>query len=487
MSSSASALSRMDYARVLLVLVVVTGLHAIVAPLAGLDLAFDESQYWLWSKHLDWSYYSKGPLVAWSIAASTHLFGDGEWQVRLPAWLAFDVFLILLFAFARDMAGKWRAAWWALLLGATTPVYFTLGSVATTDAFLLPCWTAATWAVFRAVRDGSPSAWIAAGFAAGLGTLTKMSIVLLPGFVFIALLLHRDTRTRLATPWPWLAMVVMLVVAAPVLGWNAANDWVMFRHERGHIGDFKPSLERPLTLVSTQWLILSPLIATVAFVQLRSRPLDPALRVLWLTSLMAGVFFVAKSVLDKVYPNWPAPVYVSFLVLFAARIPALSSRLRGWLIAGMAGSVVMIIVAMFPHWLGVRITPFKDLVGWRHQASEIAAQSGPTDFLIATDYHIASSFAFYWPERIPVYVGGGTDWRRSQFNLWSGLEREAGDSGVIVSKLDQLPATATAAFSQCMPLVPVEAVSLQGIRVRTLYSWKCSGHRRIAWPAPQRY
>jgi hypothetical protein len=28
------------------------------------DLAPDEAHYWDWSRHLDWSYYSKGPLVA---------------------------------------------------------------------------------------------------------------------------------------------------------------------------------------------------------------------------------------------------------------------------------------------------------------------------------------------------------------------------------------------------------------------------------------
>src|SRR5262249_54761091 len=34
-----------------------------------LDLAPDEAHYWDWSRHLDWSYYSKGPLVAYLIRA----------------------------------------------------------------------------------------------------------------------------------------------------------------------------------------------------------------------------------------------------------------------------------------------------------------------------------------------------------------------------------------------------------------------------------
>src|SRR2546423_14475763 len=41
-----------------------------------LDLSPDEAHYWDWSRHLDWSYYSKGPGVAWLIRLSCELFGS---------------------------------------------------------------------------------------------------------------------------------------------------------------------------------------------------------------------------------------------------------------------------------------------------------------------------------------------------------------------------------------------------------------------------
>ncbi len=58
-----------------------------------LDLAPDEAHYWDWSRHLDWSYYSKGPLVAWLIRGSCELLGplsvavtgDSAAAVRFPA------------------------------------------------------------------------------------------------------------------------------------------------------------------------------------------------------------------------------------------------------------------------------------------------------------------------------------------------------------------------------------------------------------------
>ena len=55
-----------------------------------LDLAPDEAHYWDWSRHLDWSYYSKGPLVAWLIRASCELVGP--WSEEVTGSLAFAAF-----------------------------------------------------------------------------------------------------------------------------------------------------------------------------------------------------------------------------------------------------------------------------------------------------------------------------------------------------------------------------------------------------------
>src|SRR5215213_10135897 len=40
---------------------------------ARLNLSFDEAYYWLWSQHLQLSYYDHPPLVAWAIRLSTSL------------------------------------------------------------------------------------------------------------------------------------------------------------------------------------------------------------------------------------------------------------------------------------------------------------------------------------------------------------------------------------------------------------------------------
>ena len=39
------------------------------------DLCGDEAEYWAWSRKLDWSYYSRGPVIAWLIRLGTEILG----------------------------------------------------------------------------------------------------------------------------------------------------------------------------------------------------------------------------------------------------------------------------------------------------------------------------------------------------------------------------------------------------------------------------
>src|SRR5437899_1110891 len=83
-----------------------------------LDLVPDEAHYWDWSRHLDWSYYSKGPLVAWLIRASCELAGPWSEQlignqmlaVRLPAVLCGSLLLASLYVLTVQVFGRERLA-----------------------------------------------------------------------------------------------------------------------------------------------------------------------------------------------------------------------------------------------------------------------------------------------------------------------------------------------------------------------------------------
>ena len=149
-----------------------------------LDLAPDEAHYWDWSRHLDWSYYSKGPLVAWLIRASCELFGNVSVQlcgtlmpaVRLPAVLCSALLLVSLYVLTVQTLRCERLALAGVAAALTLPVISVGASIMTIDAPYTCCWGWALVLGHRAIFRGSAWAWPAAGLAVALGILAKYTM-----------------------------------------------------------------------------------------------------------------------------------------------------------------------------------------------------------------------------------------------------------------------------------------------------------------------
>lgn len=462
---------------------------AALTALAGLELHFDEAQYWTWAQQLDWSYYSKGPLIAWLIALSTSLLGNGEWQVRLPGWLMHGVFLVLVFYFAKDVWRSRAAAWWAVCIAATTPLYFTLSLVMTTDNLVLLFWTWGLWAMVRALTLDRAGAWYGAGAAIGMGALTKLSIGLLPAFVGIALLFKREWRRHLASPQLWGGLALMLVCMAPVLFWNAMHDWVMLRHEVGHVSGDETG--RPLEFIASQILALSPLMVLLGVMTLRHLPPTSTQRLLWGLSIAWFGFFLFKSLESKVQANWAAPCYIGAIILLAGHVPNLSRAKKGMLYTGLASSVLLSMIMIFPQIIGLtekEFGPVSKLKGWRAPIAELATQAPNVNFILAEDYELAAEFAFYWPQRMPVYIMNGVNRRMNQYDVWPGMENQQGRNALVVQINDaHFPPSVLAAFASCTTLPEIYARDVRGEAYRTFHAVRCERYTHIAFPKPATY
>ncbi len=470
-------------------LVALVPASALLTRAAGLEMHFDEAQYWEWSRHLDWSYYSKGPLVAWLIAASEAVFGHGEWQTRLPAWILHSLWLGLVYGLAREVWDSRRAAATALVLAMTTPIYLALGLVMTTDIVLFCAWTAALWAIVRAVVAGHPRAWYAAGAAIGVGALGKLSIALLP----IAVLPHLVWRhgRRLRSIHPWAACLLMLSIMSPLLVWNLQHDWVMFRHELHHVeGDGRAGI---LDFIAGQWLALSPLVVIVAARALWRRPAGEAQCLLLSSGLLVLVFFTVKAMAAKVQVNWPAPAYIGLLILAAGPIQRLDRRWRGLLQAGILSSLLIVSLAFFPSVIGLgpNKDPLRIMRGWRQTVERIAAAAPKTGFVMTHNYQLAAELAYYWPgpgPRPPVYILSFGQRRYNQHDLWPGIERESGRDGLYVSTSTIQPIPLARAFDDCGRPRAITVKDERGRRRRVLYVTQCRHYRANArWLPPTGY
>lgn len=117
-----------------------------------LDLVQDEAQYWDWTRRLQLSYYSKGPLIAWLIGMWTGVFGDTELGVRFGALAGSALAQVMLFLGVGRLFGRPRLALLTLGVANTTPLFMVAGVLMTTDGPLLLCWLGALLCIHAATR-----------------------------------------------------------------------------------------------------------------------------------------------------------------------------------------------------------------------------------------------------------------------------------------------------------------------------------------------
>lgn len=163
-------------------------------------------------------YFEKPPLLYWLVGASLRGLGATEGAARLVPALAALGTVALTYALSRRLLGT-RAALLAVVILATTPLFYVFSQFVVIDMLLTFLLTACVGAIWL-LRDGSPSetGWwpLIAASTAALAVLAKGLIGLaLPGLVLlVASLVDRDRRTlaSLARPGP---IVCFLAIAAP--------------------------------------------------------------------------------------------------------------------------------------------------------------------------------------------------------------------------------------------------------------------------------
>ena len=224
-----------------LLLLAVTVWRAWTVVHVGVGLHVDEAQYWAWSQALDWGYYSKPPMIAAIIGASTALLGDGLLGVKALAMLCYPLTAWVLYRWVSEMvadvaaepgARPERAGWLAAGLFIASPVAGLLGLAATTDAPLLLMWSLASRALWRAWRDGRPSDWLMLGLWGGLGLMSKytMAAFAVSALGFLVSVQRRRAEGLSLPRGLSLSALVAFICVVPNLAWNAAHGWPTLRH-----------------------------------------------------------------------------------------------------------------------------------------------------------------------------------------------------------------------------------------------------------------
>ena len=194
-----------------------------------LELGPDEAQYWSWSLTPAFGYFSKPPMIAWLIGASTSVCGDGEACIRIAAPLLHAATALIVFFAGRalydERTGLWSASAYALMPGTSFS-----SLLITTDVPLLLFWALALLALAELRRKPTIAWAIVLGTAIGFGLLSKYAMLYFVLGAAVALLPTIEGRALLFSRWGVIAAVAAGVAFAPNLVWNAMHSFATVGH-----------------------------------------------------------------------------------------------------------------------------------------------------------------------------------------------------------------------------------------------------------------
>ncbi len=307
--------------QVLILILGLTLIRIIGLVISPLNLHGDEAQYWSWSRTFDWGYFSKPPMIAWLIGATTSVFGNAEWAVRLSTPLIHPLTAYVLFRTGRFLFDA-RTGFWAACLYFLMPAVWLSSGIVSTDVPLLLCWAVALNALVH-LRESRNIRWaVMLGAAIGFGMLSKYAMVFFLLALGLCILLDPKSRRALLSRAGLLVIVIATLILSPNLAWNAANDFATLNHTAAN-ANIKGVPFHPFELLEfmgSQFGVFGPvtmvLLVLACLAALRGKLGQDAL-LLSLFVLAPLAVITLEALLSRANANWAVSAYVSASLLGA--------------------------------------------------------------------------------------------------------------------------------------------------------------------------
>ena len=419
----------------------------------------DELLYLAMGDHLDLLHMQFPPLIA-VVAAFLHSATAASLlATRLAAALPGALYLLVAAFIARDMGGARRAQLFTALGVLVSPVFLRAGILFQPVVYEQLWWLVACWALVRLLREDPRGWWIVLGVALGLGAITKFSLAFFAVGVLVAVLVS-PLREDLTQPWPWLGLLLAVLIGLPTITGQLTWHWPFFEQARVLRAT---QLDRvgPLSFLGGQFFLLfatAPLAIAGLFALLASDVLRP-----WRALGALVVAVTAAFLMGGAKDYYLAPLHGLLVAAGAVDLERRIGDRRGRLLVPLAGLVMAVLgLVVLPVGAPV-LTPegtsnylrelglarstetnrgtqlslpqdYADMLGWRELATAtrdvvngLPADERSRAMIIATNYGRAGALELYGRNLgLPRPVS-----RNGDFYHW-GLGDRPGDVAVVV-------------------------------------------------------
>jgi 4-amino-4-deoxy-L-arabinose transferase-like glycosyltransferase len=480
----------------------ITILRVIVLFTTSLELYPDEAQYWWWATHPDWGYFSKPPLIAWLIAGTMSVCGDGEGCIRLASPLLHGGTALVLFGLTRRLYDA-NTALWTSLLYLTLPGISYSAQLISTDVPLLFFWSVALFAFVR-MHETAPGRWrwaLLCGAAIGLGCLSKYAMLYFVLGLGLAVLVSRESRRAILSLNGLIIVAVAALVFAPNILWNINHQFATVQHTAananwaragenianlgsfiaGQFGVFGPMLMA--AYLYGAWRVIRPSRSEAVGQQEDGRDVVAvAGRVLLCFSAPILLIITVQSVISDANANWAAAAYVAATPLAVHTILSALGRWAAWTSASI-NAVALIALTVFALWPsvveGVGLgNAYKRFHGWRtlgHAVIEEAAKA-QYEAVVVDNRSVTASLLYYArPLAVPIRVLDADEHPDNHFQMTLRLEPSMKGLHLLVSHAAN-PARVLSSFARSR-LTRTLIVPIGGGKTRKTNFFAVEGYR----------
>ncbi len=418
-----------------------------VVATSHLNLYVDEAQYWYWAQHLAWGYYSKPPVIAAIIAATTGVCGDSEFCVRAGSLLFYPLSTLVLFLLAKRLFDV-RVALLAAVLFFTLPAVSLSSTLISTDVALFFCWALALYAFVRALATDAWFDWLLLGIALGVGILSKytMAIFFVSALCYVV---FTQSWAVLRNLRAWAAIGLSALIFAPNLGWNWQNHFPTFHHtaEIAEIGSgihWDGLAEFLGGQFGVFGVLLFPLFIWVLFGWKGQH------RILLLSFSLPFLLIISlQGLLGYANANWAAPTYVAATLLVSAWL----IERKILLLAALGLNLLLGALVYHPEPLNnlLQTDVQKKLKGWQTIGEQYLAiqQQYPQAILLADDRAVLSELVYYArPQGLQAVSWNPHQLMRHHYDLVTTLADKKGKDFLLVTAQQSLPTEVAAYFNQ---------------------------------------
>ena len=244
-------------------------LHAVVwtalPAILYLNLPLDLIEALTYGREWQLGYDKLPPLPWWTVEIVYRVFGVDTAYYALAQAVVVVAF-VLVWKTARPLVGALGALVAILIIDGMHYFNFTAAKF-NHDVLQLPFWALAGFAFHAGLRRGGIGYWVLLGAALGSALWAKYFVAVLVAPLVLFMLLDREARRHLASPGPWVAAAVALVIMAPHLVWLVQNDFLPFHYAEARAlpvrGPFDHLL-RPVQFLGGQLFFLIPALVIAA-------------------------------------------------------------------------------------------------------------------------------------------------------------------------------------------------------------------------------